>query len=196
MSGREEIVLVHTSDLHVDDGHKMNAHDGTEGLRAVLATARSVDADIVLLVGDTFDNHRVPMSILQRTAEMLRDVGASLVIVGHSERRAYHHETDDGVHAKALGARRADFLGGDPYLPESERFATGAPGTALGADLLGQDRLTVAPGGSGSKTLAFEPEATTLAVVALTLLGAATAASWLPARRATTVSSAEVLRGE
>ena len=33
------------------------------------------------------------------------------VIVGHSERRAYHGETDDGVHAKALGARRAGLCG-------------------------------------------------------------------------------------
>jgi predicted permease len=37
---------------------------------------------------------------------------------------------------------------------------------------------------------------TILAAVAMTLLGAAAAASWLPARRATTVSPAEVLRGE
>ena len=42
---------------------------------------------------------------------MLADLGASYVIVGHSERRAYHHETDDGVHAKALGARRAGLCG-------------------------------------------------------------------------------------
>lgn len=41
------------------------------------------------------------------------------------------------------------------------------PSTALAGDLLGLDRLTVAPGGSASKTLAFEPEATTLGVVAL-----------------------------
>jgi predicted permease len=37
---------------------------------------------------------------------------------------------------------------------------------------------------------------TVLVAVGATLLGAAIAASWLPARRATTVSSAEVLRGE
>lgn len=43
----------------------------------------------------------------------------------------------------------------------------GDPSTILGADLLGMDRLTVAPGGSAAKTLAFEPEATTLGVVAL-----------------------------
>jgi DNA repair exonuclease SbcCD nuclease subunit len=81
MNGREEVVLVHTSDLHVDDGHKMNAHDGTQGLQAVLATARAVEADIVLLVGDTFDNHRVPAPILQRTAEMLRAAGRPVVIL-------------------------------------------------------------------------------------------------------------------
>ncbi|WP_204324339.1 triose-phosphate isomerase, partial [Stenotrophomonas maltophilia] len=32
------------------------------------------------------------------SAEMLADLGARYVIVGHSERRAYHNETDDGVH--------------------------------------------------------------------------------------------------
>jgi triosephosphate isomerase len=40
-------------------------------------------------------------------AEMLRDVGASWVILGHSERRADHHETDADVRAKALAAARA-----------------------------------------------------------------------------------------
>lgn len=41
------------------------------------------------------------------SAEMLRDAGASAVIVGHSERRNYHRETDAEVRAKALAARRA-----------------------------------------------------------------------------------------
>ena len=38
---------------------------------------------------------------------MLADLGASYVIVGHSERRADHGETDSIVRAKALAARRA-----------------------------------------------------------------------------------------
>jgi triosephosphate isomerase (TIM) len=38
------------------------------------------------------------------SAAMLRDVGASWVIVGHSERRHDHHETDALVHAKAKAA--------------------------------------------------------------------------------------------
>lgn len=41
------------------------------------------------------------------SAEMLRDAGASAIIVGHSERRIHHNETDADVRAKALAARRA-----------------------------------------------------------------------------------------
>jgi triosephosphate isomerase len=41
------------------------------------------------------------------SAEMLADAGARAVIVGHSERRADHHETDAQVRAKALAAWRA-----------------------------------------------------------------------------------------
>jgi len=40
-------------------------------------------------------------------AEMLADAGARAVIVGHSERRSDHHETDAEVRAKALAAWRA-----------------------------------------------------------------------------------------
>jgi triosephosphate isomerase len=40
-------------------------------------------------------------------ADMLRDAGATHVIVGHSERRQYYHETDDFVNRKALSALAA-----------------------------------------------------------------------------------------
>ena len=40
-------------------------------------------------------------------AEMLADAGATAVIVGHSERRTYHRETDADVRAKTLAAWRA-----------------------------------------------------------------------------------------
>ena len=43
-------------------------------------------------------------------AEMLKDAGAVAVIVGHSERRHYHGETDAMVRAKAFAARRAGLL--------------------------------------------------------------------------------------
>jgi triosephosphate isomerase (TIM) len=41
------------------------------------------------------------------SAAMLKDAGASYVIVGHSERRTYHHETDGLVRAKAEAALSA-----------------------------------------------------------------------------------------
>jgi triosephosphate isomerase (TIM) len=40
-------------------------------------------------------------------AEMLADAGAGFVIVGHSERRHDHHETDAEIRAKAVAAQRA-----------------------------------------------------------------------------------------
>lgn len=43
-------------------------------------------------------------------AEMLKDAGAVAVIVGHSERRTDHHETDAQVRAKALAAHRAGLI--------------------------------------------------------------------------------------
>ena len=44
------------------------------------------------------------------SAEMLKDAGATAVIVGHSERRTYHKETDADVRAKAAAAWRAGLL--------------------------------------------------------------------------------------
>jgi len=44
------------------------------------------------------------------SAEMLADAGAVAVIVGHSERRKDHCETDAMVRAKALAARRAGLM--------------------------------------------------------------------------------------
>ena len=44
------------------------------------------------------------------SAEMLKDAGASAVIVGHSERRTLHKETDADVRAKAKAAWRAGLV--------------------------------------------------------------------------------------
>ncbi len=44
------------------------------------------------------------------SAEMLADAGASHVIVGHSERRTDHKESDSTVRAKAEAARRAGLV--------------------------------------------------------------------------------------
>ncbi|MCO5065690.1 MAG: triose-phosphate isomerase [Rhizobiaceae bacterium] len=44
------------------------------------------------------------------SAEMLKDAGASFAIVGHSERRTDHGETNEIVHAKAEAAWRAGLI--------------------------------------------------------------------------------------
>ena len=44
------------------------------------------------------------------SASMLADAGARYVILGHSERRADHGETDALVHAKAAAARKAGLI--------------------------------------------------------------------------------------
>jgi triosephosphate isomerase (TIM) len=44
------------------------------------------------------------------SAEMLADAGAQAVVVGHSERRQYHGETDEQVASKARAAWRAGLL--------------------------------------------------------------------------------------
>jgi triosephosphate isomerase (TIM) len=44
------------------------------------------------------------------SAEMLKDAGAVAVIVGHSERRQYHGETDAAVRAKGEAASRAGIV--------------------------------------------------------------------------------------
>jgi len=79
----DELTVVHSSDLHVDDDRIADAHggDGTAGLAAVLARARALKADIVLLAGDTFDNNRVPSTVIDRAGRLLADAGIPVVIL-------------------------------------------------------------------------------------------------------------------
>jgi len=82
-NNKGEIKLVHSSDLHVDDDRiaALHAGDGTAGLRAVLATARAFEADIVLLAGDTFDNHMVKSATIDRAGKLLADAGLPIVLL-------------------------------------------------------------------------------------------------------------------
>ncbi|MGA8610887.1 MAG: metallophosphoesterase [Xanthobacteraceae bacterium] len=76
-----DIVVVHSSDLHVDHDYTARLHggDGTAGLACVLGAARGMNADIVILAGDTFDSHRVPQDLIERAAAVM--AGAALPIV-------------------------------------------------------------------------------------------------------------------
>lgn len=80
------VVLVHSSDLHVDDDgvpkhDPAGGYDGLSGLASVLATAQAIKADLVLLVGDTFDNHRVSASVLMQASNLLAVSPVSVVIL-------------------------------------------------------------------------------------------------------------------
>jgi DNA repair exonuclease SbcCD nuclease subunit len=79
----EELILVHSSDLHVDDDRIAALHggDGTAGLHAVLATARAFGADLVLLAGDTFDNHMVRPATIERAGTLLAEAGVPVVLL-------------------------------------------------------------------------------------------------------------------
>jgi triosephosphate isomerase (TIM) len=85
-------------------------------------------------------------------AEMLADAQATAVIVGHSERRSDHHETDADVRAKALAARRAGLLSivcvGET---RTERDA-GRARAVVGAQLDGS-----LPDGTPDFVVAYEP---------------------------------------
>jgi DNA repair exonuclease SbcCD nuclease subunit len=78
-----EIRLAHSSDLHVDDGRIAAAYDGdgTAGLAAVLATARALEADIVLLAGDTFEANQLSAPVIDRVGGLLAGAGMPIVIL-------------------------------------------------------------------------------------------------------------------
>jgi DNA repair exonuclease SbcCD nuclease subunit len=78
-----EIVLVHSSDLHVDEDRASASSEGagTASLRAVLATARGLRADVVLLAGDTFENNQLSPAILDCAQRLLAAADLPVVIL-------------------------------------------------------------------------------------------------------------------
>jgi triosephosphate isomerase len=88
------------------------------------------------------------------SAEMLADAGARAVIVGHSERRTYHKETDAQVRAKALAARRAGLTGIVCVGETKDERAAGRALAVVGAQLDGS-----LPDGATPENLvvAYEP---------------------------------------
>ena len=88
------------------------------------------------------------------SAEMLRDAGASAVIVGHSERRQGHGEIDAIVASKALAARRAGLLA-IVCVGETQQQRTS--GAAL--SICGEQIVASVPAGMSASALAigYEP---------------------------------------
>jgi len=88
------------------------------------------------------------------SAEMLADCGATAVIVGHSERRTLHHETDAEIHAKVLAAWRAKLVA---IICVGETKAEREAGQAL--DVVGRQLAGSVPDGAKAANLvvAYEP---------------------------------------
>lgn len=86
------------------------------------------------------------------SAAQLADAGASFIIVGHSERRAGHGETDTLVRAKAQAAQSAGLT---PIICVGETRAEREAGTfdaVVGGQLAGS-----VPDDAGSFVIAYEP---------------------------------------
>jgi triosephosphate isomerase len=86
------------------------------------------------------------------SAEMLADAGAAYVIVGHSERRADHGETDALVRAKAAAAQRAGLV---PIICVGERADERRAGRAESVVLA--QLANSLPSGDGEIVVAYEP---------------------------------------
>jgi triosephosphate isomerase len=73
----------------------------------VAEASRAATGTVVAIGGQ--DCHSQPSGAFTGdiSAEMLRDAGATAVIVGHSERRQFHGESNELVAAKARAAQRA-----------------------------------------------------------------------------------------
>jgi triosephosphate isomerase (TIM) len=88
------------------------------------------------------------------SAEMLKDAGASAVIVGHSERRTNHGETDTMVSDKAKAAYRAGITAIICIGETNEQRKAGETLSVLSAQLKG----SVPEGANASNTvIAYEP---------------------------------------
>lgn len=76
-----ELIVVHSSDLHLGSSPHASDPDGLGALRDVLAAALDVEAHALLLAGDIFDHNRLPLALLDRAARALGDAALPVVIL-------------------------------------------------------------------------------------------------------------------
>jgi DNA repair exonuclease SbcCD nuclease subunit len=81
MAQHPEVTIVHSSDLHLGTDDSFSDRDRLANLPKVLDAALDVEANVVLLAGDSFDNHRQPVELLERAAQILRDYARPVVIL-------------------------------------------------------------------------------------------------------------------
>jgi triosephosphate isomerase (TIM) len=118
------------------------------------ALARAAAGSRVLIGAQDCHTERSGAHTGDLSAEMLADAGAVVVIVGHSERRMDHNETDALVQAKALAARLAGLT---PIVCVGETRKQREAGETL--DVLGRqlDGSLPASGTAEDLIIAYEP---------------------------------------
>jgi triosephosphate isomerase (TIM) len=133
--------------------------EGARGLTAIdimVCPPATLLAELTVAARGSQDCHAEPAGAFTGdiAAEMLKGAGASAVIVGHSERRTYHRETDADVRAKALAARRAGLLA---IVCVGETRAEREAGRAL--EVVGKQLDGSLPDGATAENLvvAYEP---------------------------------------
>ena len=104
MPAHREVVLVHSSDLHLGTDNSFgpsSSSDMLSVLRGVLVTATAVRADLLILAGDTFDHNRQPSALLDQAARIMGEFGTPIVILPGN----HDPLTPDSVYRRAeLGA--------------------------------------------------------------------------------------------
>ena len=92
---RKKVRLIHTSDTHLGDG---TGHPRSEkALIAVIEAVPRLEGDALLLVGDVFDNDRIPDSVLEFFLDQIRRLQVPAVVLPgnhdlYDENSLYHRE--------------------------------------------------------------------------------------------------------
>src|SRR3990170_3068799 len=146
VASHREVVLVHSSDLHLSAdpifGSSCSSNE-LSVLQEVLAAATAARTDLLILAGDPFDLNRQPSQLLDRAARTMGEFGAPIVILPGN----HDPLTPDSVYRRAelaaasnvcvLGLSvdepdKPDRLLGSWLIRREELSATGADYIALG----------------------------------------------------------------
>jgi DNA repair exonuclease SbcCD nuclease subunit len=99
--------MIHTSDVHVGTGFALDESGREEALvfmETIVNAATDLDADLVVIAGDFFDNNRVKEPLVQATAEIISATEKPVVILpgnhdpfmsGSMYQRFAHHFADN-----------------------------------------------------------------------------------------------------
>jgi triosephosphate isomerase len=118
----------------------------------VAAVAQTLSGSAIGVGGQDCHAHASGAHTGDVSAEMLADAGARWVIVGHSERRTDHGETDELVRAKAAAGLRAGLT---PIICVGETLAQRKAGETL--DVLARQIAASVPPGATDIVVAYEP---------------------------------------